>query len=185
MNDKGPYHTYRMPAHGSEDLQPTLRSTTAIPVERIGVGRLPALLAPDPDAERRVIEFFTAHIRNPNTRRAYAQAAAGFAAWSESHGIAHLRAVEPVHVAAWVEELQHRMAAPSVKLHLAGIRMLFDWLVLGQVIPLNPASAVRGPKHSVRKGKTPVLTAAEARDLLASIVTNTRTGCATAPSSPS
>ena len=66
-----------MPAHGSEGLQPTLRSTTAIPVERIGVGRLPALLAPDPNAERRVIEFFTAHIRNPNTRRAYAQAAAG------------------------------------------------------------------------------------------------------------
>ena len=118
----------------------------------------------------------TAHIRNPNTRRAYARAAAGFAAWSESHGIAHLRAVEPVHVAAWVEELQRRMAAPSVKLHLAGIRMLFDWLVLGQVIPRNPASAVRGPKHSVRKGKTPVLTAAEARDLLASIVTDTRTG---------
>ena len=143
---------------------------------RIGTGQLPALFRPDPDAERRVIEFFTAHIRNPNTRRAYARAVAGFAAWSESHGIAHLRQVEPVHVAAWVEALQRRMAAPSVKLHLAGIRMLFDWLVLGQVIPLNPASAVRGPKHSVRKGKTPVLTATEARDLLASIVTDTRTG---------
>ena len=54
--------------------------------------------------------------------------------------------------------------------------MPFDWLVLGQVIPLNPASAVRGPKHSVRKGKTPVLTATEARDLLDSIVTDTLTG---------
>ena len=146
------------------------------PYRRIGAGRLPALLAPDPAAERRVIEFFTAHIRNPNTRRAYARAAADFAAWSESPGITHLRAVEPVHVAAWVEELQRRMAAPSIKLHLSGVRMLFDWLVLGQVIPLNPASAVRGPKHSVRKGKTPVLTATEARDLLASIVTDTLTG---------
>ena len=72
-----------MPAHGSEDLQPTLRSATPVPAERIGAGRLPALLAPDPNAERRVIEFFTAHIRNPNTRRAYARAAAGFAACSE------------------------------------------------------------------------------------------------------
>ena len=176
MNDKGHYHTYQMPVDPSQDLPAIRRSATPIPAEQMGKGRLPALLAPDPNAERRVIEFFTAHIRNPNTRRAYARAAAGFAAWSESHGIAHLRAVEPVHVAAWVEELQRRMAAPSVKLHLAGIRMLFDWLVLGQVIPLNPASAVRGPKHSVRKGKTPVLTATEARDLLASIVTNTRTG---------
>ena len=68
------------------------------------------------------------------------------------------------------------MAAPSVKLHLAGIRMLFDWLVLGQIIPTNPASAVRGPKHSVRKGKTPVLTATEARDLLDAIVTDTLPG---------
>ena len=38
------------------------------PAERIGLGRLTALLAPGPDAERRVMEFFTAHIRNPHTR---------------------------------------------------------------------------------------------------------------------
>ena len=44
---------------------------------RSGEGRLPALLAPDPKAARRVIEFFTAHIRNPNTRKAYAQAPIG------------------------------------------------------------------------------------------------------------
>ena len=46
---------------------------------------------------------------------------------------------------------------------LAAIRMLFDWLVVGQVIPMNPASSVRGPKHSLKRGKTPVLTADEAR----------------------
>jgi integrase len=65
--------------------------------------------------------------------------------------------------------LQARLAAPSVKLHLAAIRMLFDWLVVGQVIATNPASAVRGPKYSVKKGKTAVLTADEARVLLDSI----------------
>ena len=135
---------------------------------------LPALFAPDADAARRFVEFFTANIRNPNTRRAYAHAAAEFAAWCEHNGLRELRDIEPVNVAAYVETLQTRLAAPSVKLHLAAIRMLFNWLVVGQVIAINPASAVRGPKYSVKKGKTPVLTAEEARALLDSI----------APSSP-
>ena len=74
-----------------------------------------------------------------------------------------------MHVAAYIEGLQDRLAAPSVKLHLAGIRMLFDWLVVGHVLTVNPASPVRGPKHKVKKGKTPVLTAEEARALLDSI----------------
>ena len=43
-----------------------------------------------------------------------------------------------------------------------------------------PVSAVRGPKHSVKKGKTPVLTAAEARAPLDSIVTDTLSGRAIA-----
>ena len=77
-----------------------------------------------------------------------------------------LRDIEPVHVAAYVETLQQRLAPPSVKQHLAAIRMLFDWLVIGQMLAVNPASSVRGPKHSVRKGKTPVLAADEARTLL-------------------
>ncbi|MGA2986227.1 MAG: tyrosine-type recombinase/integrase [Terriglobia bacterium] len=137
---------------------------------------LPALFAPDPGTARRVLEFFTANIRNPNTRKAYGKAAGEFAAWCESHGIGHLRDVQPVHVAAYVEDLQRRIAAPSVKLQLAGIRMLFDWLVVGQVLPVNPASAVRGPKHSVKKGKTPVLSAEEARALLDAIDTSKSVG---------
>jgi site-specific recombinase XerD len=78
-----------------------------------------------------------------------------------------LELIEPVVVAAYVE--QHAGSRPTVKQHLAAIRMLFDWLVIGQVIPMNPAASVRGPKHVVKKGKTPVLTAAEARQLLDSI----------------
>jgi site-specific recombinase XerD len=87
---------------------------------------LPALFAPDPEAGKRFVEFFIANIRNPNTRKAYARAAAEFAAWCEQNGLHELRDIEPVHVAAYVETLQVRLAAPSVKLHLAGIRMLFD-----------------------------------------------------------
>ena len=56
-----------------------------------------------------------------------------------------------------------------MKQHLAAIRMLFDWLVIRQVIAMNPAAAVRGPKHVVKRGKTPVLEADEARQLIDSI----------------
>lgn len=140
---------------------------------RAGTGTgitLPALFRPDAATAKRVLEFFTANIRNPNTRKAYAKAAGDFAAWCEHHGLEHLRHVQPIHVAAYIEELQQRIAAPSVKVQLAAIRMLFDWLVLGQIVPTNPASVVRGPKYSVKKGKTPILSADEARTLLDSIV---------------
>lgn len=137
---------------------------------------LPALFAPTPAAAKRTVEFFTAHIRNPNTRRAYAWAAAQFSDWCAGHGLVDLATIEPVHVAAYVETLQTRLSAPSVKQHLAAIRMLFDWLVVGQVVPMNPASSVRGPKHSVKRGKTPVLEGQEARALLEAIDVSTPQG---------
>lgn len=137
---------------------------------------LPALFAPTPQAAKRTLEFFTANIRNPNTRKAYARAVSEFAAWCALNRLENLTEIEPVHVAAYIEQLQQRLAAPSVKLHLAALRVLFDWLVVGQVIRMNPASSVRGPKHSVRKGKTPVLTAEEARALLDAIDLSTPAG---------
>jgi site-specific recombinase XerC len=109
-------------------------------------GALPALFAPDARTAERVLEFFAAQIRNPNTRKAYMRAAGAFAAWCAEHGISELGQVRPVYVAAYVEGLGKKVAAPSVKLQLAAIRMLFDWLVVGQVVPANPASSVRGPK---------------------------------------
>jgi site-specific recombinase XerD len=127
---------------------------------------LPALFTPDEKTAERILEFFTAQIRNPNTRKAYASAVGEFAAWCSHQDISELAQVRPVHVAAYIEGLQKKIAAPSVKLKLAAIRMLFDWLVVGQVVPSNPASSVRGPKHVVRKGKTPVLSVDEARGLL-------------------
>lgn len=137
---------------------------------------LPALFTPDARTAKRTLEFFTAQIRNPNTRRAYARAASRFSAWCAEHGLDDLQAIEPIHVAAYIETLQLQMTAPSVKLQLAALRVLFDWLVVGQVISVNPASSVRGPKHSVKKGKTPVLTADEARTLIDAIDTSSITG---------
>lgn len=132
----------------------------------------PALIArAGGKAARRFVEYFTANIRNPNTRAAYAQAVSRFCTWAEGHHCV-LERLNPVIIAAYVEELGKELAAPSVKQHLAAIRMLFDWLVLGQVIPMNPAASVRGPRHVVKKGKTPVLSAADARTLLDSIPVN-------------
>jgi integrase/recombinase XerD len=137
---------------------------------------LPAVFQSSPDGERRFWEFFTVNIRNPHTRRAYFNAVSAFAAWCEEKHLYHLAAVTPMHVAAYVEQLGRTHSKPTVKQHLAAVRMLFDWLVTGQVVPANPAHAVRGPKHSVKKGKTPVLEADEMRELLASIDTGTLLG---------
>jgi integrase len=76
-------------------------------------------------------------------------------------------------VAARVKDLQQIHGAPGVKPHLAAVRMLFDWLITGQIVSMNPASAVRGPKHVVKTGKTPVLEGDEWRKLLNSIPTTT------------
>jgi len=116
----------------------------------------------------RYVEFFTANINNDHTRRAYARACGRFFAWCEDRGVS-LTAIRPFIVAAWVKELQDRHGAAGVKQQLAAVRMLFDWLVTGQVVPMNPAAAVRGPKLVVRTGKTPVLDAADWRKLIDSI----------------
>jgi integrase/recombinase XerD len=132
-----------------------------------GAVELPVLIGRAGDrAARRFVEFFTVNIRNKNTRAAYARAAAVFLRWCEGQGITRLQNVQPVHVATYVEQLAREMSPPSVKQHLACIRMLFDWLVTGQVMPSNPAHSVRGPRHSVSKGVTPVLSSEEATALL-------------------
>ena len=138
--------------------------------------QLPApLFTPTPQAAQRMLEFFTAQINNPHTRRAYLNAARRFAAWCQDHRIGQLTEVQPVHVAAFIQDLQGQLAPATVKQHLSALRVLFDWLVTGQVLQLNPAHAVRGPRYSLKRGKTPVLTATEARSLLDSIRT-LRTG---------
>ena len=153
-----------LPAEGPE--------RPALPAQRTAA---PVLFSPTAHAERRFWEFFTAHIRNPNTRLAYLTAARRFAAWCERRGLA-LDQVDPMVVAAYVEQVSGALSAPSVKQHLAALRILFDWLVVGQVLPFNPANSVRGPKHVVKAGKTPVLSAGETRALLDGIDVTTPAG---------
>ena len=123
------------------------------------------------NAARRFLEFFAATIRNKNTRMAYMRATGQFFAWCDRRHIGELADIEPLHIAAYIEELQGSMSKPTVKQHLAAIRMLFDWLVTGHIVAVNPATSVRGPKHAVKRGKTTVLTAGQARELLDSIGT--------------
>ncbi len=137
---------------------------------------LPALVEhAGPRATKRFAEFFAAEIRNPKTRRAYAFAVRRFSEWCEARGLG-LERIEPIVVAAYVEELQKELASPSVKQHLAAIRRMFDYLATGGVLQSNPAASVRGPKHVVKVGKTPVLTEEEARALFDSIDPGTLTG---------
>ena len=121
-------------------------------------------------AVERYLEFFAARIANPRTRAAYGRAVGQFLGWCEARGL-RLEAIAPLHVAAYIRT--HPGSAPTVKQHLAAIRMLCDWLVVSQILPVNPAAAVRGPKHVVTKGATPVLSAAETRKLLDTIDTGT------------
>ena len=138
--------------------------------------RLPSLVTDAGErATLRFLEFFTAAIRNKNTRRAYARAVTRLSDWCQKRQLT-LDTLHPIVIGGYIEQLQTELSPPSVKQHLAAIRMLFDFLVVGQILPMNPASSVRGPKHSAQKGKTPVLTAAETRDLLESIETDTLVG---------
>src|SRR6516225_1636898 len=135
---------------------------------------VPAILAnAGENAATKFLEFFAARIRNLNTREAYARACSQFLTWCEQH-VDDLRLITPMHVAAYIE--QHPGSPQTIKQHLAAIKMLFDYLVISQIVPTNPAAPVKGPTHVVKRGKTPVLSVEDARALLNSIPTDSLQG---------
>ena len=147
----------------SEALVPAVTGPPAARAGSAGM-TLPAVIVDaGPVAVERFLEFFAAQVANARTRSAYARATGRFLSWCAARGLG-LRAIAPLHVAAHIRT--HPGSAPTVKQHLAAIRVLCDWLVIHQVLPVNPAAAVRGPKHVVPKGATPVLSPAETRSLL-------------------
>jgi len=168
---------------GEKLVEPSQALAIIVPTALLRPAAASAMLVPrliadaGENASLRFLDFFTANIRNPNTRAAYAVAVRAFFAWLDSKHVAPLAAVRTHHVSAYVEFLGRRYRAPTVKQHLAAIRMLFDWLIVGQIFAgPNPAAAVRGPKHVVKKGKTSVLDGDEAKKLLDSIDTSTIVG---------
>ena len=157
------------------DIEPPARPIAKLPA--LAASGAPALVAAVGErASYRFFEFFTAKsaIR---TRAAPMRAPP----WNSSTGLRRVAsrsspAIESVHVAAYIEQLQKARSAPTANLRFAALRHLFDWLVIGQIMPVNPASAVRGPRHIVRRGKTPVLDPAEARQLIDAIDATTVIG---------
>jgi site-specific recombinase XerD len=140
----------------------TVRTSTPLPT-RPDSSTIPAIIQnTSEDALTRFLEFFAAQIRNRNTREAYARAVTQFFHCLPSNRIHTLSDIKPLHVAGWIELKTRTQSALTVKQHLSALRHLFDWLVTGQIIPTNPATAVRGPAYSYTKGKTPILTADEA-----------------------
>ena len=157
----------------SESLVPVAAEPTVVAGRGTDVVLPRLIVEAGPSAVARFLEFFAGRIANERTRAAYGRAGGQFLGWCEARGLG-LAAVSPLHVAAYIRT--HAGSAPTVKQHLAAIRMLCDWLVVNQVLPVNPAAAVRGPKHVVTKGATPVLTPAQARKLLDHIDTGTLAG---------
>ena len=165
----------------SEALVPAVTRPPAARTGTVAMALPAVIVDAGPVAVERVLEFFAASIANGRTRAAYGRAVGRrFLSWCAARGLG-LRAIAPLHVAAYIRT--HPGSAPTVKQHLAAIRVLCDWLVVHQVLPVNPAAAVRGPKHVVTKGATLVLTPAETRSLLdgidpGSLVRSSRPGAA-------
>jgi len=128
------------------------------------------------DAAERFIEFFAATLRNANTRAAYMNAVEDFLSFPPVAALGSLAEIRSIHVSAYIEHVSARFAPQTVKLRLAGLRGLFDWLARHGVLEVNPAAPVRGPAYSQNRGKTPILTAAEAKRLIESIETDSLVG---------
>lgn len=154
--------------------------TTSLPAvlpPRLPAGRSPAaplqVAEAGPGAEYAWEEFLSRHARNPETRRAYTRVVRRFLDWCHVRQIP-LAEVRPLHVSDYLDALP--VSPPTRKLHLAALRALFDALVTRHAVPLNLAASVRGEWHTAVEGKTPEITAEQARRLLASIDTGTVVG---------
>src|SRR3981081_885490 len=137
----------------------------------------PAIIArAGPTTRKKFFEFFTVPIRNAHTRAAYYRAIQQFLAWAERAGYQHLEDIEPITVAAYIETLQRQAAAPTVKQHMAAIRMLFSWLTEKGVLAMNPAREVKTERFSRTEGKTPAFVEGEVQRLLDAVDASTHTG---------
>ena len=161
----------------SENL-PALALGDRRQLKQLDLERLPELVQrAGPEGWRAFLNFFGATIENDNTRAAYLRAVCPFLEACEASGITELGGIEAFMVGAYVQHLRKSgLAKPSVKQKLAAIRKFLDHLVVAQVIPVNPALSVRGPKLKIRKGKSPVLDLEQLQQLLDSIDRTNLTG---------
>ena len=125
----------------------------------------------------RFLEFFASAIRNPHTRRAYARAVGDFLAWCAQRRRDSITAVQPLHVAAWIELQTQTLSAPTVKQRLAAIRHLFDWLVdRPDRAAQSGRVGARTQSHARKRARRRCSMRREARQLLDSIDVTTPIG---------
>ena len=128
---------------------------------------LPALIRDGPAAARFVWEeFFDAQVSNEHTRKAYKRVVTRFLRWAKTQNL-ELHTIAPAHVGKYIRALPGEPA--SRKLVLAALRKFFDQCVVRHVIVINPGLSVRGERFQVIEGKTPEISPAQARKLIASI----------------
>ena len=161
-------HATRTPMDDETD-QAGGNAESALTIDREYAVHAEVLFRSDPAIAEGLTEFLAVGVRNPATRDAYTRALRRFMEWSDRRGAPDLFSLTPLHVAAYIEELGREHAAPTVKRALAAIRTAFDWLAMRGCLPNNPAAPVRGPRHIVARGTTPVLTVEETRQLLNTI----------------
>jgi integrase/recombinase XerD len=133
------------------------------------------LVGLDERSADRILQFFTAEIRNANTRRAYVHALACFVKWCAERQLA-LRDLTPYYVASYIEQLTATHAAPTVSsiwLRFGCLETTWSW---GKSCRTTPRPQFVGPKYVMKKGKTPVMNADEARQFFSSIETGTIIG---------
>jgi integrase/recombinase XerD len=159
-----------------------VRAENGLPQVRIEpADQLPAVIEAAGGNAHFAYEEFLAGIDSPHTARAYRHALNRFLAHVDDLGL-ELQQVGPKVVSAYLKNLQAEVrgkkdeprrfqeaSKPMKKLHLAALRHFFDKAVERHAVMLNPALSVRGPKLSVREGKTKGLGVKQARQLLASI----------------
>ena len=157
----------------ADENLPVLIAEKLVPDETGAGIFVPSIIVKSGDAAKFAYEeFLLGRIRNANTRRAYERAARRFFDWCE--GTRTLQQITPADVGRYLDGLD--LSDTSKKLHLAALRHLFDELVVRHVVVLNPATSVRGPRLSVIEGRTPEITTAQARKLLASVPTHSPLG---------
>ena len=150
-----------------------------VPVLILDTSKSPIAVALASDHVRLTLEtFFKAEVRNPNTRRAYQNGAKDFFVYlSACPHVDTLDAINALHVSGWLDAMEERgLSTPTIKQRLAGLRMMFNALVRAQVLRVSPVTVVKGPAHSVIKGKTPVLTGEQTMQLLSAINTSSLIG---------
>src|SRR3954470_10026490 len=157
--DEGESEIEGLPATVSPDAGRDLVVHVDLERLRREVAAPPIVRAAGPGAEYAYADFFKAKISNPNTRMAYKRAVDRFLGWCQVRGLT-LRQVTSFVVGDYLEHhLNDKdgrpLSAPSKKQHLAGLRHFFDNQQMYHGVGINPASSVRGPKHSAREGKTP------------------------------